>query len=418
MYALIDCNNFYASCERVFRPDLRDKPIAILSNNDGCVIARSNEVKALGIPMGAPAFKYKTIFEQNKVHLFSSNFALYGDMSHRVMQILSTYTPEIEIYSIDEAFLKFSNFDYTDLNTYAEKIKYAVEKQTGIPISIGIAPTKALAKVANRIAKKFPVKTNGVYSIDDETKRKKALKWLAVKDIWGIGRKHNERLTRLHIKNALEFSLLPDSWVKSNMSIVGLRLKKELEGEELLLLEEKQLKKNITTSRTFEKNNTDYDYLKERISTFTCICAEKLRSQQSLCQEITIFILTNRFRKDLPQYRKSIRIRIAASNSSIFLTKTAVKALDTIYKPGYYYKKAGVILSDFHPEAQKQFQLFSDENPKHLPLMRTIDLLNKKIGQKKIKLASQDLGRTWKMKQERLSPKYTTDLRDIIIIKT
>ena len=210
MYALIDCNNFYASCERVFRPDLVGKPIVVLSNNDGCVIARSNEAKDAGVPMGAPAFQFKELFEAKNIHVFSANFALYGDMSMRVMTILSTYCPEVEIYSIDEAFLDFNGFEQYDLQHYGEEMARVVYKSTGIPVSVGFAPTKALAKVANRIAKKFPTQTKGVFIMDTDEKRLKAIKWLKVEDIWGIGRRHAKRLNAIGVKTAYDFTQLSD----------------------------------------------------------------------------------------------------------------------------------------------------------------------------------------------------------------
>ncbi len=417
MFALVDCNNFFASCERVFRPDLNNKPIVVLSNNDGCVIARSNEAKSLGIPMGAPAFKYKTLFKKNKVHIFSSNYALYGDMSHRVMSLLSEFTPDIEIYSIDESFLKFEGFDYINLLDYGKTIKKKVDKGTGIPISVGIAPTKALSKVANRIAKKFPKETGGVYKIKNDDQRIKALKWLKIEDVWGIGRKHAKRLKAKKVNTAFDFINLSDKWVKSNMSIVGLRLKKDLEGKPTLDFEKIQSKKNIATTRTFEGMLKDYEDIKERVTTFAVHCAEKLRKQNSHCAEITIFILTNRHRKELKQYYKSIKLKIEPTSSSIILSKHAVRGLSVIFRNGYNYKKAGVIISKFTPEGEKQFNLFSEENPKHITLMQTIDKLNKSIGSNKLKLASQDLGRKWKMKQEKLSPRYTTNLKEVITVK-
>ena len=223
MFALVDCNNFYASCERVFRPDLIGKPIVVLSNNDGCVIARSNEAKAVGIPMGAPAFEYEKVFSTHGVKVFSANFALYGDMSQRVMDILSDYSPDIEIYSIDEAFLKLEGFERYNLDSYSREMRKRVTKWTGIPVSVGIAPTKALAKLANRIAKKFPKETNGVYCIDSEEKRIKALKWLKVEDVWGIGKQHSKRLNAINVHTAFDFTQLDDSWVKKYMAVVGIR---------------------------------------------------------------------------------------------------------------------------------------------------------------------------------------------------
>ncbi|WP_457617559.1 Y-family DNA polymerase [Lutibacter sp.] len=415
MYALVDCNNFYASCERVFRPNLREQPIVVLSNNDGCVIARSNEAKVLGVPMGAPAFKFKELFTKNKIHVFSSNYALYGDMSHRVMTLLSDFTPDIEIYSIDEAFLQFKGFDLFELQAYAETIKKTVDKGTGIPISIGIAPTKALSKVANRIAKKFPKETGGVYVIDSEDKRIKALKWLAVGDIWGIGSKHRKRLNTYKVFTAYDFVELHDDWVRKYLSVVGLRLKHELEGKPTLCLETVQTKKAIATTRTFDRVHTDFESIKERVSTFAVSCAEKLRKQGSCANVVMVFLHTNWHRKDLPQYSKNIVVKtLYPTNSSIDLIQYAVQGLEHLFKEGYQYKKAGVLVMGITPENAKQFSLFSAENPKHLPLMKTIDRLNKSIGQHKVKFASQDLGRMWKMKQERLSPRYTTKLDEVI----
>ncbi|NQW37059.1 MAG: Y-family DNA polymerase [Flavobacteriales bacterium] len=415
MYALVDCNNFYASCERLFKPNLRDKPIVVLSNNDGCVIARSNEAKALGVPMGAPAFKYKDLFEKNNIHVFSSNYALYGDMSSRVMNMLSSYTPDIEIYSIDEAFLQFKDFKYVDLQSYCETIKRKVDKGTGIPVSIGLAPTKALSKLANRVAKKFPKRTGGVYVIDSEEKRIKALKWLSIGDVWGIGRKYSKRLLDKNINTAYDFVNLSDAWVRQEMSVVGLRLKKELEGEPTLSLEKSSPKKAIATTRSFDKMYSDYDTLKERVSTFAVSCAEKLRRQKSHCNMLMLFIHTNNFRQDLPQYYRTIVVKTAyPTNSSIDLIKYAIRGLDNIFKEGYHYKKAGIIVMGLTPEGTKQFTMFTDENPKHASIMKTIDSLNNAIGQNKVKFGSQDMGRMWKMKQESLSPRYTTNINEII----
>lgn len=417
MFALVDCNNFYASCERVFRPDLNNKPIVVLSNNDGCVIARSNEAKMLGIPMGAPAFQFQKQFDVNGVHVFSANFTLYGDMSHRVMSILREFCPDTEVYSIDEAFLDCRNFQYFDLKEYGETIVKKVVQCTGIPISIGFAPTKALAKVANRIAKKFPKETKSVHIINSEEKRIKALKWLAVEDVWGIGQQHANRLRCIGIKTAYEFTQLPNEWVWKHMSIVGLRLKKELCGEATLDLEQKMPKKNIATTRSFDKNYTQLHEMKERVVTFAVACAEKLRHQKSCCRSLMVFVLTNRFRTNLPQYSKSIVVELPfATNSSIELAKYAAKGLEAIFREGYFYKKAGVVIMDFCPEDAIQTTLFNQPNPKHPLLMQTIDRINQNIGQQKIRLASQDKGRVWKMRQEKLSPRYTTRLSDIINI--
>lgn len=417
MFALVDCNNFYASCERVFRPDLNGKPVVVLSNNDGCVIARSNEAKALGIPMGAPAFEYDKIFREHAVHVFSSNYALYGDMSNRVMTILSEYTLEVEIYSIDEAFLQFDGFRYFDLKEIGEQMRKKVTKGTGVPISVGFAPTKALAKVANRIAKKFPDRTGGVYVMDSVDKVEKALRWLAVEDVWGIGRQHALRLKQLRVNTAMDFTLLPDAWVKKNMSIVGLRLKRELAGIRTLELDETKKKQNIATTRSFDRNYSTYEELNERVVTFAVSCAEKLRAQDSCCNTLLVFIQTNGFRKDLPQYSRSISLPLPyPTNSSIELAKFATQGLKLLFREGFQYKKAGVIVMEISPEGTKQRMLFENSDDRHSALFAVVDKLNIALGNKKIKLAAQDLDRTWKMRQERLSPRYTTRLSEIITV--
>ena len=418
MFALVDCNNFYASCQRVFEPHLIGKPVVILSNNDGCVIARSNEAKVLGIPMGAPAFEYKKLFEDNNVFVYSSNYALYGDMSSRVMNILSTFSPEIEVYSIDEAFLKFQGFEMFDLDEYGVRIQRTVTKGTGIPVSIGFAPTKALAKVANKIAKKFPERTQSVYTIDNEEKRIKALKWTKIEDVWGIGRKHAKRLKNIKITNAYQFTQLNDDWVRKEMAVVGLRLKHELQGKPTLNLEAPKNKKMIATTRSFEKMYTKFEDISERVSTFTASCSEKLRKQESHCNMIMVFVQTNHFRKDQPQYSRNIVIKTDfPTNSTIELNHYAQIGLKQIFREGYHYKKAGVIVMGLTPNSETQLSLFNTSNPKHQPLMSIIDKMNKSYGKNKIKFATQSIDRQWKMKQEKLSPSYTTRINDIVSIQ-
>lgn len=416
MFALVDCNNFYASCERVFNPKLRNKPIAILSNNDGCVISRSDEAKSV-IPMGAPAFKFEKVFKEHNVHVFSSNYPLYGDMSSRVMNVLKQFTPDIEVYSIDEAFLKFEGFDYHNFSDLGATIKQRVEQWTGMPISIGIAPTKALAKVANKIAKKYKDTTSGVYVIDTDEKRLKALRWIPIQSIWGIGRGHAKRLSTKNITNGLQFINLPDEWVQKNMAITGLRLKKDLEGIPSLQLEEQTTKKAIATTRSFEYTFSDLENIKERIATFASSCAEKLRKQNSSCNMLIVMLQSDRHKKDAPQHSKSTAVTLPyATNSTITITNHAIKAVKSIYKSGIKYKRAGVIVCGLIPTNNRQLDLFTNENPKHKPLMKAIDTINYKTGSFKVKMASQDLTRTWKMKQEHLSPKYTTSLKDIIVV--
>ena len=419
MFVLVDCNNFYASCERVFQPQWEGKPVVILSNNDGCVIARSNEAKALNIPMGAPAFKYKQQFKQQGVKVFSSNYPLYGDMSNRVMTILEKYTPNLEIYSIDEAFLQFKGFDLFNLEQEGQRMRKQVRKWTGIPVSVGIAPTKALAKIANKIAKKFVKRTQGVYAIDTEEKRIKALQWTKIGDVWGVGRKHKIRLEAIGVCNALQFTQLPDAWVRKHMNVLGLRLKKDLSGVSSIQLEEIILiKKGIATTRSFEGTITQFSDLEERISTFATSCAEKMRKQRSSCNALLVFVRSDPHKKGDFPYRNSCVLPLPyATNSSILLSKHAVMGLQKIFKKGVHYKKAGVMIMGLIPTEKRQLSIFQNNNNKHLTLMQSVDRIHKRFGPHRIKLANQDLNRTWKMKQEHLSQRFTTELNEIITIK-
>ena len=418
MFALIDCNNFYVSCERVFQPQFNKKPVVVLSNNDGCVISRSNEAKALDIPMGAAAFKYKKQFEKYNIKVFSSNYALYGDMSRRVMSILESYSPNTEIYSIDEAFLKLTSFDNSDITQESYRIKKQVYQWTGIPVSIGLAPSKSLAKIANKIAKKFDRKTLGVYNLDSQEKINKALKWTVIEDVWGIGRRYAELLRSIGVKNALEFINLPDQWVKKHMNVLGLRLKKDLSGSSFIKLEEvKSRKKSIATTRSFESILTNLSDIEERVSTFATSCAEKLRIQNSCCTSLLIFIRSDPFKKE-QQYSNSCVVYLDnASNSNLTLSKQAIYGLRKIFKPGISYKKAGVLALGLTSKKNHQLNIFEPNIVKHDSLMKAIDSINYRHGSNRIKLANQDLNRVWKMKQNNLSPKFTTVLKDIIKVK-
>jgi DNA polymerase V len=392
--------------------------VVVLSNNDGCVIARSNEAKALGIPMGAPAFKNQEIFNKHKVHVFSANFALYGDMSNRVMSLIAQHIPEIEIYSIDEAFGLYKEFDAETVQQEMLSLRRKIFKWTGIPVSIGIAPTKTLAKVAAHIAKKFPDKTNFVYTINTEEKRIKALKWLKTEDIWGIGRQLKKHFENMGITNAYKFTLEPDSKIKKRFSVTVLRTKKELEGIPMLNLEHYEPKKSIATTRTFSDSTPHLQEIKERIATFAVTCCEKLRAQHSVCRTVTVFIQSNYHKQNEKQYYNSFSIHLPyPTNSSIIVTKYAIKALTHIFKNDVLYKKAGVIISNLSSDNGVQLNIFESEHPKHRLLMKAIDNINRTLGQPKVKLASQDPQRTWKMKQEHLSPRYTTHINESIIVK-
>ncbi|WP_162126711.1 Y-family DNA polymerase [Flavobacterium phycosphaerae] len=419
MYALVDCNNFYASCERVFQPKLVGQPIVILSNNDGCIISRSDEAKALGIPMGAPEFKVREELKAKNIKVFSSNYPLYGDLSSRVMKILEGFTPHVEPYSIDEAFMHFDGVNVTDFHDYGLQMKSRILKWLSIPVSVGFADTKALAKVANKIARKFPEKTKGSYVIDTEEKRVKALKWTKIEDVWGIGFRLTKKMKAKNINTAYEFTLPQhEAFIKTTMGVTGMRLKYELEGKSVLTLDNPlEDKKSIAITRSFAGNITTLDEMKERVSTFATVCAEKLRKQKSCCHGVILYLRKDKYKTERARYNfYRMETLPFASNSSITISNLAVKMLKAIFEEGEIYKKAGVIVTDILPENQKQFHLFEEENPKHLKLMQVIDAYYKKTGERKIRLGCQDLQRTWKMKQEHLSKKYTTDFKEILEI--
>jgi DNA polymerase V len=419
MYALVDCNNFYASCERVFQPQLVGKPIVILSNNDGCIISRSDEVKALGIPMGGPEFKVREELKQKNVHVFSSNYALYGDLSNRVMKILEGFTPNIEVYSIDEAFMNFNGMNIQNYQEYGIQMRKRILKWLSIPVSVGFAETKALAKVANKIARKFPEKTLCSYVIDTEEKRIKALKWTKIEDVWGIGFRLTKKMQARNILTAYDFTLPHnEGFIKKEMGVVGIRLKMELEGKSVLEMEEPKDKRNIAITRSFDGNITTFNEMKERVSTFATVCAEKLRKQKSCCHGVILYLRKDKYKVEKERYNfYKLETLPFASNSNLTLSSVAVKLLKEIFEEGEIYKKAGVIVTQIIPENQKQFHLFEEENPKHQKLMKVIDDFHKKTGERKIRLGNQDLQRTWKMKQNHLSPKYTTDIKAIFTVK-
>lgn len=421
MYALVDCNNFYASCERVFQPKLVGKPIVILSNNDGCIISRSDEAKDLGIAMGAPEFKVRHELKEKGIHVFSSNYPLYGDLSNRVMDILRGFTPHVEQYSIDEAFLNFDGFkEDFDFNGYGLQMKSRIQKWLSIPVCVGMGKTKALSKVANKIARKYPEQTKGVYVIDSEEKRIKALKWTKIENVWGIGFRLKKKMKAKGISTAYEFTLAQhEPYIKLTMGVTGLRLKKELEGIPMLLIEEEtEDKKSIAITRMFKYKLTDINEIKERVSTFASVCAEKLRKQKSCCHGIIVLLVKQENHESRSRkYASQMETLPFASNSSLTISETAVRLLKKMHEPGERYSKAGVIVTGMIPENQKQFNLFEDEDPKHLKLMRVIDAYHKKTGERKIRLGNQDLQHTWKMRQDHLSPKYTTNFNEILKIR-
>jgi DNA polymerase V len=417
MYGLIDCNNFYASCERVFNPSLVGKPIVVLSNNDGCVIARSNEAKALGIPMGEPAYKLKELIENEQVAVFSSNYVLYGDMSHRVMTTIASFAPDMEIYSIDEAFLHFDGFEKVDLHELGLKIVRTTTKGTGIPVSMGIAPTKTLAKVANKFAKKYR-DYKGVCIIDSEIKREKALKLFAIEDVWGIGRRYAKKLRYYSVNTAWDFTQKSKSWVRNLMGVVGERTWMELKGIPCVEMEVPTAKKTICTSRSFGERLTEIEPITEAVANFAAACGEKLRKQHSLANALLVFIHTNPHATNQPQYYNQTLMQLPVStNDSTELVKYAIQGLKSIFASGYRYKKAGVIVSDIVPERPMQTDLFDTRNrDKYKKVMLVMDSLNATYGNRKVRIATQGFGRKWKLKNEKLSPCYTTRLSDILVV--
>lgn len=418
MYALVDCNNFFASCERVFQPNLRNVPIIVLSNNDGCVVARSSEAKALGIPMGEPVFKLAKLIERHGIVVFSSNYALYGDMSHRVMTMLSQFVEDMEIYSIDESFLSLKGFDNYNLKDYGSTIVRTVTKGTGIPVSMGIAPTKTLAKMASKYAKKYKG-YNGVCVIDNEEKRIKALKQFDIGDVWGIGSRYRKKLEYYGVKTAYDFTQKSESWVRKMMTVVGVRTWKELRGIPSIELEKVAPdKQTICTSRSFGELIEDFDTLMESVANFTASCAHKLRAQQSCASMLQVFIYTNRFREDLPQYSNSQMITVPTPTSDVTeLIHYARLALKNIYKEGYQYKKAGVIVMDIVPQSCVQQNLFDERDRiKHEKVLEVLDAVHKKYGTRMLKVAAQGTGKKWALKSENLSKQYTTNPDDFIEI--
>ena len=415
MYALVDCNNFYASCERVFNPKINFKPVIVLSNNDGCVIARSNEAKLLGIKMGEPAFKIKSIINKFNVNVYSTNFALYGDMSDRVMNTIASFNIDMEIYSIDEVFLDLSEFKKEDFFTLAHQIKNKIKKWTGIPVSIGIAKTKTLSKAANYIAKKN--NDENIFIINDSNINN-VLKKIPISKVWGIGFKNQIFLHSYNLKTALDLKYADLFWIRHYLTISGEKIVKELRGKSCIPMEMiYKPKQSICTSRTFGKMVTDYNELVSAISLYITRCSEKLRMQKSYANFITVFIYSNKYRTDLKQYyaSKIIKFRMPTCNTGEIIS-SVIPILKNMYKSGYHYKKAGVILSGIIPNNAVQQDLFESFDHK-IPLLNTIDTINKKMGRDIIRYAVQGYKKSHKLKQQKLSPCYTTRWKELLNIR-
>ncbi|MDN3588189.1 Y-family DNA polymerase [Pedobacter aquatilis] len=414
MFALADCNNFYASCHRLFEPQYKGMPLVVLSNNDGCVIARSNEAKALGIPMGAPYYKIKAEITKNQVAVFSSHYTLYGDISARVMTNLARFTPNVEVYSVDECFLELSGF--AELKTYGKLIRDTVINNTGIPISVGIAPTKVLAKVANKTSKKH----EGVMVLQTDEEITVALEHYPVEDLWGVGRQFSHKLIKAGIETAAQFRQLPIDWVQAQMTIVGVRLWRELWGESCMPLKTSlDPKKGMCTSRAFGKLTTDYNELKEATAAYAARLGTKLRREGLCATVLSVRLLTNKFVSETAQAYPSITIPLEHPvNNTIDLVNTALFGLKKIYMRGYLFQKVEVTATGLVPDNEVQLNIFSDfKGEKHDQVSKVLDKLNMHYGAGTLKMAGEGLTQKWAMKRQFLRPSYTTSWKDIIKVK-
>ena len=421
MFALADCNNFFVSCERVFQPQLEGRPVVVLSNNDGCVVARSNESKAMGIAMGTPFFKIKSLCDEGKLEVRSSNYTLYGDLSRRVMKLLRETIPDMEVYSIDEAFLNLEGIPEEQWVPLCRSLVGQVRKWVGIPISIGIAPTKTLCKMANHFAKRYPG-YRGVCLMDTPEKRDKALKLTAVDDIWGVGWRSAPKLQGLGVKTAWDLVQKPEVWVLKHMSITGVRTWKELQGIPCIEEEGEERRQTICTSRSFADLITEKDELALRVSDFAGICAAKLRKEGSAAGEVSIFMHTNRFRPDLPQYYPFLRKRLdTASNTTRDIVGAALELMEAGWKDGYGYKRAGVIVGETVPADEVQGSLFDSVSPQEREKDKRISAIMDKVnssGRNLLRVASQRPGHYADgIRREHCSKQFSTDWDQLLEAK-
>ena len=430
MYGIVDCDNCYVSCERVFRPDLNGKPVVVLSNNDGCVVARSNEAKALGIKAGMPYFQLQQQYSNNEIAVFSSNYELYGELTARVVSIIRQEAPAYFRYSIDECFVYWNNFDGVDLKTWGENLHKKIKKWVGMPVSIGLAPTKTLAKMASHFAKKYKGYRHCCL-IDSDEKRIKALKLYPIDEVWGIGRRYAARLQAMGIKTAYDFAQMHGTWVRATFNnIVIYRTWQELNGIDAVPNEELAKKKSICTSRSFNGMITELDDIRTHVANYAARCAEKLRKQDTVASIVAVFLNTNFFREDLPQYWNFQEKRLTVgTNSTIDIVKAATEVLHEIYIPGYHYKKAGVIVMGISPTSPQQLDLFdfnAKDYDKKKRLDKAMDQINKINGTETIVLGSQQYtkGKGEKaevfanaIKHDHKSKNPTTRWSDIIKLK-
>jgi len=424
VFALIDCNNFYVSCERIFNPKLENKPVVVLSNNDGCCVARSNEAKKLGIKMGEPLFKIRDLVQANKVQVLSSNYELYGDISNRVVQTLFTFSPDVEVYSIDEAFINLKSLHCSSYQELGSEIRSKILSWVNIPVSVGISPTKTLSKIANAFVKKNK-NLNGVMSLIDmnETEIDGLLKQIEVGDVWGIGRQYSKKLIEENILTAYDFKYANPKFIQKIMTINGLKTQSELKGISCIPIEyEVKDKKGICTSRSFGKLTSSFKELNEALSTYATTASEKLRNQNSKCNRVTIFIRTNHFRVNDNQYSNARSYDfLEATSYTPDIIKASNFLLKQIYKSGFNYQKVGIILTEIVSENEIQKSLFNLDilqykSAKKDLLIQKVDELNKIHGNNSVIFGSSGIKKEWKLKSEKRSPRYTTCLREILQI--
>ena len=415
-FGLVDCNSFYCSCERVFRPELRGRPVIVLSNNDGCAIAFTKEAKALGLgQMCEPYFQIQEKIKKNNVAVFSSNYTLYDNMSRRVMSILREFTPRLEIYSVDEAFMEFDGFDDWDLEGYGHKVRSEILRLTGLPVGVGISTTKVLSKAANKVAKK----RTGVFVMKNDSQTDQILKTFPVEDIWGVGRASAGKLHMLGIKTAYEFKMFRDEkLIQRLLTKTGREIQEELRGVSCLSMEAPEDKKNTGASRSFGASVYTKQELREALAEFCSLAAEKLRRQQSVCYSLSAFIHTNPFKQDLPQYYNSGSVQFASGTSdTLRLIKGSHQVLDQIFRLGFEYKKAGILLNHLVPRNQNQLDLFDEHGDDRESLSQVIDLINKKFGARTIQSAACGLNQSWKTVADHRSAKFTTSWKELLRIK-
>jgi DNA polymerase V len=418
LVALIDCNSFYCSCERLFRPELARKPVIVLSNNDGCAVSRSDEAKLIGIKMGAPYFKIKDLCHKYSVSVFSSNYALYGDLSARVMSTIASLVPEIEVYSIDEAFVTLPPFHPSELTSSTLEMKNVITQNTGIPVSIGVGSTKVLSKVANHLAKQNKVLTNGVYALVDPHEIESELKNFPVRDVWGIGHQSSRKLADYGIKTANDLRNANDKFIKKLLSIVGLNIARELRGEKCLSLENAEAdRKQVMSTRSFGKPVHDLNELKESVATHISIATQKLRHQNLITRYMRVMLLTDRFSSRDYYYSKSTTLAVGSSSTSRLIS-IAESLVEQLYKPGLKYKKAGVLFGDLISANNLQTDIFSSQDAeRETQLMKTLDHVNSVYGKGTLKVAACGTRKAWKMQSQLKSPAYTTRWSELAVIK-